>query len=97
MHMSGILVSSGSRGSNILPTGTWAALEITNQPAVNFCVCIQAVVLTSLIFSSALVVWVQEQLKTFAEMFRKQVYTVDVKPDVVQEATAIAQIQGRKV
>lgn len=46
---------------------------------------------------SALVVWAQEQLKSFAEMFRKQVYTSDVEPGVVQEAIAIARIQGRKV
>ncbi|KXN90085.1 Exocyst complex component EXO84 [Leucoagaricus sp. SymC.cos] len=47
--------------------------------------------------TSALVVWAQEQLKTFAEMFRKQVYTKDVEPDLVKEAIAIVQMQGNKL
>ncbi|KAF9453876.1 hypothetical protein P691DRAFT_718920 [Macrolepiota fuliginosa MF-IS2] len=47
--------------------------------------------------TSAFVVWAQDQLKVFAEMFRKQVYTKDVEPAVVQEAIAIAQLESRKL
>lgn len=42
-------------------------------------------------------VWAQERLKEFAEMFRKQVYTKDAEAGVVQEAMAIVQMEGRKV
>jgi hypothetical protein len=95
--MSATSVLSGSQGSNTLPTGTSPALKTTNQPVVKFYVSAQLASLTSIVFHLALVVWAQDQLKTFAEMFRKQVYTVDVEPGVVQEATGIVQMQGRKV
>ncbi|KAJ3570629.1 hypothetical protein NP233_g4270 [Leucocoprinus birnbaumii] len=47
--------------------------------------------------TSALVVWAHEQLKTFAEMFRKQVYTKDVEAGLVEESIEIAHLQSNKL
>lgn len=45
----------------------------------------------------AFITWTKQRLEDYAETFRKQVYTKDVDPQVVEEAIAITQSQSKKV
>ncbi|KAF8899240.1 hypothetical protein BD779DRAFT_1690750 [Infundibulicybe gibba] len=47
--------------------------------------------------SSSLIEWTKTQLEDYAEMFRRQVYTSDVDPKVVEEALQITHSQSKKL
>lgn len=48
-------------------------------------------------FPSAFVVWTRKLLEEYATIFRKQVYSKDVNPKVIQDAINITHTQSRKV
>jgi exocyst complex component 8 len=52
---------------------------------------------TEWFFGTAFVNWARKQLEDFAETFRRQVYTSDVEPMVVDGAMKIAFTQSKKV
>jgi hypothetical protein len=47
--------------------------------------------------SSAFIDWAKKQIEGYADMFRKQVYSSDVDPKVVEEALRITHTQSKKV
>ncbi|KAH9884631.1 hypothetical protein C8Q73DRAFT_660739 [Cubamyces lactineus] len=47
--------------------------------------------------ASSLVEWAKQQVELYAEMFRKQVYSSDIDPHVIEEAIQITHIQSKKL
>ncbi|KAI0325433.1 hypothetical protein GY45DRAFT_1374778 [Cubamyces sp. BRFM 1775] len=47
--------------------------------------------------ASSLVEWAKLQVELYAEMFRKQVYSSDIDPHVIEEAIQITHIQSKKL
>ncbi|PPQ99518.1 hypothetical protein CVT24_005308 [Panaeolus cyanescens] len=47
--------------------------------------------------ASSFIAWTKKQLDEYGKIFRKQVYSKDVDPKVVQEAIQISQTQSRKL
>lgn len=47
--------------------------------------------------SLAFITWTKQQLGDYATVFRKQVYSKDVDPKIVEDAIHITQSQSRKV
>jgi hypothetical protein len=52
---------------------------------------------SELLFSSGFIMWTRKLLEEYATIFRKQVYSKDVDPKVVQDAIDITHNQSRKV
>lgn len=47
--------------------------------------------------SSVFIDWAKQQIETYAEMFRKQVYSSDVEQKTIDEALNITYSQSKKV
>ena len=47
--------------------------------------------------STAFVQWAKIEVEKYAEMFRKQVYSLDVDPEVIDAAMRVTKLQSRKV
>ena len=47
--------------------------------------------------NTAFIDWAKHQIESYAEMFRKQVYSSDVEPSTVEEALRITYNQSKKV
>jgi len=47
--------------------------------------------------SSAFIEWAMAQIEDFAEIFRKQVFTLDADPKLIEEALRLTHTQSRKV
>jgi len=48
-------------------------------------------------FFVGFVEWAKKQIEMYAQMFRKQVYTSDVDPKIVEDALRITYTQSRKL
>lgn len=47
--------------------------------------------------STAFVQWAKGQIEKYAEMFRKQVYSLDVDPEIINVAIKVTKAQSKKV
>ncbi|KAI0095053.1 hypothetical protein BDY19DRAFT_881048 [Irpex rosettiformis] len=47
--------------------------------------------------SSSFVQWAKTEVEKYAEMFRKQVYSLDVDPEVIDSAVKVTKLQSRKL
>lgn len=45
----------------------------------------------------AVITWAKQQIEKYAEIFRKQVYSKDVDPQIVEDALSITRAQSKKV
>lgn len=86
-----------SPGSSTRPIGSWRAskrmkwLVVSNLPIYGVSIRLFIMVLLGFID------WAKQQIESYAEMFRKQVYSSDVEQKTVDEALNITYSQSKKV
>ena len=81
--------------SSIRQIGSWRVSRRTRLQVV--CCSFNATLPLSLILKTAFIDWVKKEIDYYCEMFRKQVFSADVDPKVVEEAKNITYAQSKKV